>query len=33
MTDGALLERIADHGVNNAQNVTFMFTGYFLDED
>jgi phosphate uptake regulator len=28
-----LLERIADHGVNIAQNVIFMVTGHFPDED
>jgi hypothetical protein len=31
--DGVLLERIADHGVNIAKNVTFMATGHFPDED
>lgn len=30
---GRFLERIADHGVNIAQNVTFMVTGHFPDED
>jgi phosphate uptake regulator len=33
MIDGVLLERIADHGVNIAQNVIFMVTGHFPDED
>lgn len=30
---GRFLERIADHGVNIAENVTFMVTGRFPDED
>lgn len=29
---GRFLERIADHGVNIAENVTFMVTGHFPDE-
>ena len=30
---GRFFERIADHGVNIAENVTFMVTGAFPDED
>ena len=30
---GRFLERIADHGVNIAQNVTYVMTGAFPDED
>jgi len=30
---GRFLERIADHGVNIAQNVTYVMTGTFPDED
>lgn len=30
---GRFFERIADHGVNIAENVTFMVTGVFPDED
>ena len=30
---GRFLERIADHGVNIAQNVTFIVTAHFPDED
>lgn len=30
---GRYLERIADHGVNIAQNVTFIVTAHFPDED
>lgn len=30
---GRFFERIADHGANIAQNVTFMVTGVFPDED
>lgn len=30
---GRFLERIADHGVNIAQNVTYVMTGVFPDED
>lgn len=30
---GRFLERIADHGVNIAQNVTYVMTGSFPDED
>lgn len=30
---GRFLERIADHGVNIAQNITYVMTGTFPDED
>ena len=30
---GRFFERIADHGVNIAENITFMVTGSFPDED
>lgn len=30
---GRFFERIADHGVNIAENVTFMVNGHFPDED
>jgi phosphate uptake regulator len=30
---GRFLERIADHGVNISQNITYVMTGTFPDED